>query len=98
MTSQSIKTNETNRTENPFAKSEERFCYMLLGRLQMDCHYFLGNGNRLEKHLWGLNVPDHIQTMRDLWDRVTEKPEWISLEEIEDFEARMTGSTSCESV
>lgn len=31
-----------------------KFRYMLLGRLQADCEYYLGFGNRNPNRLWGL--------------------------------------------
>jgi hypothetical protein len=33
-------------------KHDEKFRYMLLDRMKMDCLYFLGNGNRCKKYLW----------------------------------------------
>ena len=66
-----------------------RFNYMLLSRLAMDCRYFLGNGQRYEPHLWAGNVKDQIAKMKELWNGFKEKPEWLSMEEIEDFERQM---------
>ena len=37
------------------------FRYMMLDRLRVDCEYFLGNGNRNEKHLWAGDVERHIK-------------------------------------
>lgn len=72
-------------------KRPEEFRYQLLGRCQCDCLYFLGFGNRSNHRLWAGNVPDHIETMKKLWDSVPEerKPEWLSYEEILEFEAAM---------
>ena len=64
--------------------------YMLLSRCQQDCEFFLGYGNRLEKFLWSLNVKDHITNMKDLWNAFEEKPEWISYEDILDYEKAMS--------
>lgn len=75
--------------ESYFANSGPEFPYMMMGRLQQDCGYFLGNGNGLEKHLWGGTVVEHIRVMRDAWDHMPEKPEWISLEDIENYEREM---------
>jgi hypothetical protein len=66
-----------------------RFNYMLLSRLAMDCRYFLGNGQRYEPHLWAGNVKDQIAKMKELWNGFEEKPQWLSYEEIEDFERQM---------
>lgn len=65
------------------------FRYMMLDRLRMDCGYFLGNGNRNEKRLWAGNVEEQIQLMKDLYNSFEEKPEWISMEEIENYERQM---------
>ena len=42
------------------------FEYQLLDRLKTDCNYYLGNGNRCEKHLWAGNVKDQIAKMKEL--------------------------------
>lgn len=65
--------------------------YRLLSRCLSDCEYFLGNGNFHEKHLWAGKVEDHIAKMRELWDLLpeTEKPAWLSMEEISEYERRM---------
>lgn len=63
--------------------------YSLLSRLMSDNEYFLGNGGRAEKHLWAGNVPDQIAKMHELWDALDEKPEWLTLEQIDDYERRM---------
>lgn len=67
------------------------FKYRLLSRLQQDCKYFLGNGNGTEKHLWAGNVDDQIKMMKDLYNSFSDnqKPEWISMEEIEGYEKEM---------
>lgn len=66
-----------------------QFDYMLLGRLQMDCEYFLGNGARDTKHLWAGNATDQIAKMKELWNSMTDKPEWLTLEKIHEYEKEM---------
>lgn len=63
--------------------------YMLLSRLQMDCDYFLGYGQRAVKHLWAGSVEEQIKTMKELYNSFTEKPQWITFEDIEDYERKM---------
>lgn len=65
--------------------------YMLLDRCLSDCYYFLGNGTRQDQYLWGKDVPSHISKMKELWNAVPEKPEWLSMREIEWFERDMNG-------
>ena len=65
------------------------FEYQLLDRLRTDCDYFLGAGGRSEKHLWAGNVYDQIKKMRELYDTLPEKPEWLTKEAIDDYASRM---------
>ena len=71
--------------------NDNTFNYQLLSRLQLDCKYFLGYGNGNEARLWAGNVEEQITKMRELWDRFSdsEKPEWISEKEIDEYESLM---------
>jgi hypothetical protein len=62
---------------------------MLLSRLQQDCEYFIGHGYGVEKHLWAGSVEAQIAKMKELWNELSVKPEWLSLEEIEEYEKKM---------
>ena len=81
-------------------KKDDEFRYQLLGRLKSDCDYYLGNGNRNDKHLWAGNVKDQIQTMKDLYNSFSDdkKPEWISMEDIEKYDKEMSDSSVNEDV
>ena len=72
-------------------EDKNKFTYMMLSRLESDCKYFLGNGNRNDDCLWGLNVNDHIQEMKNLYDKLgyEEKPEWLTVEDILNYEKQM---------
>ena len=63
--------------------------YVLLDRLRADCDYFLGAGGRSEKHLWAGNVHAQIKKMRELYDTLPEKPEWLTTEAIDRYAAQM---------
>ena len=63
--------------------------YRLLGRLRADCEYFLGEGGRAEKHLWAGSVYAQIVKMRELYDALPQKPEWLTKEAIDDYADRM---------
>lgn len=69
-----------------------QFRYQMLDRMKRDCEYFLGHGNRATKYLCAGSVADHIEYMKALWWSFPEsgKPEWLTLEEIKDYERRMT--------
>ena len=62
---------------------------MLLNRLRADCDYFLGAGGRSEKHLWAGSVYAQIKKMRELYDALSEKPEWLTAEAIDRYAAQM---------
>ncbi|WP_061596964.1 LPD11 domain-containing protein [Streptococcus gordonii] len=72
--------------QNPF-----HFDYMMLGRLQEDCNYYLGNGNGDENRLWADNVEAQIAEMKKIWKKFPqgEKPEWLTWEEILEYEKKM---------
>lgn len=64
------------------------FLYMLLSRLQADCEYYLGCGNRLAACLWAGNEKDQIKLMFQIWDNFPQdaKPMWLSREKIMQYE------------
>lgn len=66
--------------------------YQLLRRLQQDCDYYLGAGGRHKKHLWAQSEAEQIQKMKDLYASLREKPEWLTLADIERYEAAMLPS------
>ena len=63
--------------------------YRLLDRLCADCEYFLGAGQRAEKHLWAGSVDAQIEKLRELYAQLPEKPDWISLDVINAYARRM---------
>ena len=67
---------------------QERFNYQLLDRLRSDCVYYLGYGNRNEKHLWAGNEQEQINKMKELYNSFSDdkKPEWLTYEQILQFE------------
>lgn len=73
-------------------RSASEFLYQLLGRLQSDCKYYLGNGGHYAGHLWARNEREHIETMRNIFRRLCEiggAPEWITMEEIDEYAEQM---------
>lgn len=67
----------------------DTFNYQLLSRLQQDCEYYLNAGARNKRHLWALDEAEQIQKMRELYAVLPKKPEWITLADIEQYEAAM---------
>ena len=76
-------------TEQEKSLLENNPDYRLLGRLRADCEYFLGAGNRAEKHLWAGSVYAQIVKMRELYDALPQKTEWLTKEMIDDYADRM---------
>ena len=76
-------------TEQEKSVFEQNRNYRILDRLRADCEYFLGAGNRAEKHLWAGSVYAQIVKMRELYDTLPQKPEWLTKEMIDDYADRM---------
>lgn len=72
-------------------QKDASFRYMLLDRMRQDCRYYLGNGGRCEKYLWAGSVSEQIEYMKAIYNSFPEgeKPEWMTMEEILDYEQRM---------
>jgi hypothetical protein len=63
--------------------------YQLLARLQQDCEYYLGAGGRHKKHLWALDEALQIQRMKELYESLPAKPDWLTLDAINGYEEKM---------
>ena len=79
------------KEREPQPTPEEKFNYMLLSRLQMDCNYYLGNGNKYKGHLWAKDEQKQIDKMKELYNSFKEdkKPEWLTYEQILEYEKLM---------
>jgi NAD(P)H-flavin reductase len=68
-----------------------KFNYQMLGRLKSDCDYYLGYGNRNKKHLYYHDEQEHINEMKKLYNSFPDdkKPEWLTYEEILNYEKAM---------
>lgn len=71
--------------------SPRKFDYMMLDRLRSDCDYFLSNGNGYLGYLYYKDIDKHIEEMKEIYNSFSEdeKPEWISLEDIENYKEKM---------
>lgn len=74
--------------------NDPEFLYQMLGRLEFDCKYFLENGNGYEKHLWASSVKEQIAAMKEIYNKLEEKPEWLSMEQINRYEKEMESKLS----
>lgn len=67
------------------------FRYRLLSRLQQDCDYYLGYGNRSKRCLWANDEKQQIDTMIALHNSFPEgeKPQWLTMDEIKEYQKEM---------
>lgn len=69
----------------------ETFRYMLLSRLQSDCDYYLGYGNRYPGSLWAGDEKSQIDYMLFIYNSLSVKPEWLSREQLIKYGLELTG-------
>lgn len=67
----------------------QEYLYMLLDRLKTDCDYYLGNGNHHPQALWAGDEVEQISKMKEIWNQLDEKPEWLTMEQIQDYASKM---------
>lgn len=84
-----IVTETVKRILSEARESDFKHYYMLLSRLEQDCKYYLGHGNRFPKHLWAQDEQAQIDKMRELYDMLPVKPEWITPEDIDNYAREM---------
>ena len=64
---------------------------MMLSRMQRDCEYFLGYGNRSVTILSESDPQHHIDRMKELWKELPAdgKPEWLTWEQLLNYEKEL---------
>lgn len=67
--------------------TSDSFNYKMLNRLQQDCKYFIEHPNL--KHLWAQDIDAQIKEMLKIYTSLDPKPEWISEDEIYNYEKQM---------
>jgi len=78
------------------------FRYMLLDRMRSDCDYYLNYETQchpIYNHLWAHHDPAaQIAYMKYLWNSFPDdgKPEWLTMDQINDYERRMIPERSAE--
>lgn len=72
-----------------FLSRDKKFRYMMLSRLQSDCEYYLGYGNRYAGSLWAHDEKAQIFLMRGLYNSFEVKPVWCTAADIDRYEAEM---------
>lgn len=72
-------------------KKIDRFNYMMLSRLQMDCEYYLGYGRKYAKVLWANDEQKHIDEMKRLYYDMPyhQRPQWLSETKLKYYAKKM---------
>jgi len=65
------------------------FCSLLLGRMKSDCDYYLGCGQRDASVLWVKDVKGHLLTMRQFYESLENKPDFLSEVVLKEYERKM---------
>lgn len=75
------------------AKSQDESNYEILNHLKNDCENFLMNSNSNASYLSEGSVRNQISKMKDLWNTFSDdmKPQWLTYQQILDYERRMDG-------
>lgn len=67
-----------------------RLEYALLDRLRCDCEFYLSYGNHNAYYsLWAHDAQKQINKMRELYDLLPIKPEWLTKEQIDEYATKM---------
>lgn len=76
---------------NWILSKEDSFRYQMLSRMQMDCDYYLGNGQIYGNHLWAGTEEEQIICMKAIWNSfpVDCKPEWLTYEQILEYDQKL---------
>lgn len=91
MTKTKITLTFTEQGDENLPTESERFDYMMLSRLESDCKYYLGYGNRYKHHLYYHDEQKHIDEMKKLYNKfpADKKPEWLTWSQILEYEKLM---------
>lgn len=82
---------ETKEIIEEWLKKEKTFRYQMLGRLAADCEYYLGYGIKCVERLWAHDEARQIELMIALYNSfgTDEKPQWLSMEQIMEYQKEM---------
>lgn len=72
----------------------QRHTYAMLAMMRSKVEYFLGWGKGHLRHLSGESVDQHIKEMKDYWNSLKEKPDWLTMDQIDDYAERMREVTN----
>lgn len=66
-----------------------RFRYMLLSRHLFELRYYLGRGDRFSGLLKDSSEKVHINAMKEIWNSLPVKPDWLPLKKLQQYERRV---------
>lgn len=67
----------------------DSFLYSLLDRIRINCSYYLSFVNRDKSILWAKDELEQIEYMKAIYNYLEEKPEWLTMEDILNYEKEM---------
>lgn len=67
----------------------QEYNYMMMDRLKQDCEYYLGYGHKNKRHLYYKDEKKHIEEMKKLYKQLPKKPQWLTYQQILDYEKLM---------
>lgn len=83
-------------TPAPGLGEPSAYDYQLLDRLKSDCDYYLGacvdfgmDMTAAQKNLWAGSIEAQVSKMRELYDKLPEKPDWLTMQDIDRYEHNM---------
>ena len=74
-------------TIDKLISKDESFRYQILDRMRSDMAYFIDNKGS-ENQLWSHDAKSQLIYMKALWYSLPERPHWLSMEQINDFQSR----------
>lgn len=74
-------------TIDKLINKDESFRYQMLDRMRSDMAYFIDNKGS-ENQLWSHDAKSQLIYMKALWYSLPERPHWLSMEQINDFQSR----------
>jgi len=80
-----VEKSKTEKSIDDILNGEDSFKYQMLSRWKSDMEYYFGHGKRRESNLWGGNFRNLIDNMVRVRDSLSEKPDWLTDHDIEDY-------------
>lgn len=79
---------EVIKTANKIRSSGDSYTYQMLDRLRTDVAYVLDRNGAIEGLWYDGNPTKHIALMKELYNGLKEKPEWLTMDKINEYEKR----------